>query len=178
MDLNSLADLVSVHHGLMKKFNKTKKKEYTESNKQKNDRRPRNINKDRRGPTSLEMIAQIPLSIKRKNISKRNDFIPKFDVKIYPQDETFERLIKQLKGNFKTYQLFEITRLILEKSDRFVCLINRKKNTDEPEQPIFYSEDNLPFDTEEEAVNHFCEHYLENFFDIETVEVEPPKGNL
>lgn len=182
VDLNSLADLsFGPSWADEQNANKTKKKEYTENNKQKNDRRPRNINKDRRGPTKFRNDrSDSSFNKKKENFEKRKpDFIPKFDVKIYPQDETFERLIKQLKGNFKTYQLFEITRLILEKSDRFVCLINRKKNTDEPEQPIYFTpEDNLPFDTEEEAVNHFCEHYLENFFDIETVEVEPPKGNF
>ena len=182
VDLNSLADLsFGPSWADEKNANKTKKKEYTEGNKQKNDRRPRNINKDRRGPTKFRNDrSDSSFNKKKEHFEKRKpDFIPKFDVKIYPQDETFERLIKQLKGNFKTYQLFEITRLILEKSDRFVCLINRKKNTDEPEQPIYFTpEDNCPFDTEEEAVNHFFEHYLENFFDIETVEVEPPKGNF
>ena len=72
--------------------------------------------------------------------NQRSEFVPRFDIKIYPQDETFETLIKQLKGNFITYQLFEITRLILEKSDRFVCLINRvKKNENDLRAYLFYS---------------------------------------
>ena len=46
-------------------------------------------------------------------------------------------------------------------------------------EPIYFTpKDNLPFDTEEEAINHYCEHYLENFFDVETVEVDPPKVTL
>ena len=54
-----------------------------------------------------------------------------------------------------------------------------KKNEGETSEPIYFTpKDNLPFDTEEEAINHYCEHYLENFFDVETVEVDPPKGNF
>ena len=183
LNLNSLTDLsFGPSWAEQKNSNKIDKKDYAKNNKQKNIQRSGNPNKDRRN--------QIKFRNKRlgSSISKRKQhfenrkpkFVPKFDVKIYPQDETFERLIKKLKGNFKTYQLFEITRLILEKSDRFICLINRvEKKMDGSEEPIYFTpEDNLPFDSEEDAINHFCEHYIGIFFDIETIEAEPPKGNF
>jgi hypothetical protein len=183
IDLNSLADLsFGPSWADEKNAKKNKKKEFATSSKHGNNQRSRIINKDRRGQTKFRNSHSGTSFNKRKEHfeNRKTDFIPRFDVKIYPQDETFETLIKQLKGNFKTYQLFEITRLILEKSDRFVCLINRiKKSADGTVEPIYFTpEDGLPFDTEEEAINHFCEHFLENFFKIETVEVEPPKGNF
>ena len=183
VDLNSLAELsFGPSWADDKKANKNNRKEFTGNNKYGNNRGPRKERKDRRGQTKYNISHSGSSISKRKDYSnnQREEFVPKFDVKIYPQDETFDALIKQLKSNFKTYQLFEITRLILEKSDRFICLINRlKKNADGTIEPIYFTpEDNLPFDTEEEAISHFCEHYLENFFEIETVEVDPPKGNF
>ena len=184
VDLNSLADL-SFGPSWADDTNvrKSNRKDSHQNKKFGDNLDSRNIKKDRRGQTKYFNSRSNSSSSKKKAFSENNqksEFVPKFDIKIYPQDETFETLIKQLKGNFITYQLFEITRLILEKPDRFVCLINRvKKNEGEISEPIYFTpKDNLPFDTEEEAISHYCEHYLENFFDIETVEVEPPKGNF
>lgn len=104
---------------------------------------------------------------------------PKFEIKIYPQDDTFDALVKQLKTSFRTYQLFGITRTILEKHERFIVLINRIKKENEAEKPIFFTpKDNMPFDTEEAAIEHFCEHFLSDFFEIKTVERDAPKGNF
>lgn len=184
VDLNSLADL-SFGPSWADDTNarKSNRKDSSQNKRFGGNHDSRNIKKDRRGQTKFKNNrSDASFSKKRaySENSQRSEFVPRFDIKIYPQDETFETLIKQLKGNFITYQLFEITRLILEKSDRFVCLINRaKKNEGETSEPIYFTpKDNLPFDTEEEAINHYCEHYLENFFDVETVEVDPPKGNF
>ncbi|MAV39750.1 MAG: hypothetical protein CML12_04140 [Puniceicoccaceae bacterium] len=104
---------------------------------------------------------------------------PKFEVKIYPQDDTFDALVKQLKANFRTYQLFGITRTILEKHERLVVLINRIKKENDAEKPIFFTpKDNMPFDTEADAIDHYCEHHLSDFFDIKTVDRDAPKGNF
>ena len=184
VDLNSLAD-ISFGPSWADDTNarKSNRKDSSQNKKFGVGHDSRNIKKDRRGQTKFKNNRSDSYFSKKKAFSENNqrsEFVPRFDIKIYPQDETFETLIKQLKGNFITYQLFEITRLILEKSDRFVCLINRaKKNEGETSEPIYFTpKDNLPFDTEEEAINHYCEHYLENFFDVETVEVDPPKGNF
>ena len=184
VDLNSLADL-SFGPSWADDTNarKSDRKDSSQNKKFRGNHDSRNIKKDRRGQTKFKNNRSDSSFSKKKIYSENNqrsEFVPRFDIKIYPQDETFETLIKQLKGNFITYQLFEITRLILEKSDRFVCLINRvKKNEAETSEPIYFTpNDNLPFDTEEEAINHYCEHHLENFFDVETVEVDAPNGNF
>ena len=69
----------------------------------------RNIKKDRRGQTKFKNNRS-GSSFSKKKLSqkiKKSEFVPRFDIKIYPQDETFETLIKQLKGNFITYQLLK-----------------------------------------------------------------------
>ena len=184
VDLNSLADLnFGPSWADETNTRKSNRKDSSQNKKFGNYHDSSNIKKDRRGQTKFKNSRSgTAFSGKRyhSDNNQKKEFVPRFDIKIYPQDETFDTLIKQLKGNFITYQLFEITRLILEKSDRFVCLINRvKKNEGDTSEPIYFTpEDNLPFDTEEEAINHYCDHYLENFFEVETVQVDPPKGNF
>jgi hypothetical protein len=183
VDLNSLANLsFGPTWADGKNTEKRSRKEFSGKNKFGNNRGTKTVKNDRRGQTKFRNNASGSSFSKNREFADhpRADFVPTFDIKIYPQDETFEALVKQLKGNFRTYQLFEITRLILEKSDRFICLINRiKKNSDNTEQPIYFTpKDSLPFDTEKEAISHYCEHYLEEFFDVKIVEVEPPKGSF
>jgi hypothetical protein len=103
-------------------------------------------------------------------------------VDLYPQDEAFDALIKRLRSSARTYQLFDIAQLLLEKPDRFVVVVSPKikKNDDGSEAPkLYYSvPGHLPFETEEEAVNHVMTNHLDLFFDIEEIEVEAPKGNF
>jgi len=107
------------------------------------------------------------------------EFKPSFEVKIYPQDDAFDFLVKRLRSNFKTYQLFEITRLILEKADRFVAAIEPIKSDSGDKKLIYFStKDGIPFSDEESALDHFLENNLEDYFDIEAVEVGAPTGNF
>lgn len=120
---------------------------------------------------------------RRDHNNSRPSFQPTVKVDIYPQDEAFDALVKRLVSTARTYQLFEIAQLLLEKPERFVIVVGQlpSKNKDagtEP-KPLFYSvPGHLPFDTEEAAVNHVLSSELEVFFDIEPVEVEPPSGNF
>jgi hypothetical protein len=81
--------------------------------------------------------------------------------------------------------LFEITKAVLEKNDRFVVVVQRAR----PQQaegaapakpaPIYMSlPDHLPFDTEDAAIQHVLSNNLSAFFDTQEVEVEAPKGNF
>lgn len=104
-------------------------------------------------------------------------FEPTVDVIFVSQDKPFEVLLKAMRTTFKTYELFEIARIILGKENRFVAIISAKPDADE--KKIFVSvPDQLPFDTREAAINHVVNNHLERFFDISEVEVEPPKGNF
>ena len=50
-------------------------------------------------------------------------FQPTVKVDLFPQDEAFDALVKRLRASARTYQLFEITHLLLEKPERFVVLL-------------------------------------------------------
>jgi hypothetical protein len=119
---------------------------------------------------------------------------PYFNLAFYPDDAGFLALAKAMRASCRTFELFEIARLILGKYDRFVVVLTRRP----PETagaaevpvaapsapgrtglPVFLSvADGLPFDSEEEALAHAIGRHLDRFFDQAVVEVEPPKGSF
>lgn len=95
-----------------------------------------------------------------------------------------------MRASCRTFELFEIARLILGKNDRFVVVLTRRApeagaEANAPaaaaknDAAIFLSPmDGLPFDTEEAALAHAMGRHLDRYFDQAVVEVEPPKGNF
>jgi hypothetical protein len=110
---------------------------------------------------------------------------PYFVCTCYPEDVGFAAMVKAVRASCRTFQLFEITKAVLEKNDRFVVVIQRKA-AEKPAEgeaakpgPLFMSmPDHLPFDTEEAAVHHVLKNHLATFFDTQEVEIEAPKGNF
>jgi hypothetical protein len=133
---------------------------------------------------------------------------PYFVATCYPEDTGFAAMVKAVRASCRTYQLFEITKAVLEKNDRFVVVVQRARpeRPSRPERapegdlsaeapvkpeaaakpvapdkpaPLYMSQpDHLPFDTEDAAIQHVLHHNLGAFFDMQEVEVEPPKGNF
>ncbi|MBI5423254.1 MAG: hypothetical protein HZA32_04160 [Opitutae bacterium] len=112
---------------------------------------------------------------------------PYFTSTCYPEDTGFAAMVKAVRASCRTFQLFEITKAVLEKNDRFVVVVQRKapEKTAEGEAasakpgPLFMTiPDHLPFDTEEAAIQHVLKNHLANFFDTAEVEIEAPKGNF
>lgn len=83
-----------------------------------------------------------------------------------------------MKSSCRTLELFEIAKLILQKPERFVVVVRPFPQAEgAPAGQLWVSTaDNVPFQTEEEALNHVFNNLLETYFTVETVEVEPPKG--
>ena len=106
-------------------------------------------------------------------------FEPTVKVDLYPQDEAFEALINRLRSSARTYQLFDIAHLLLEKPDRYIVVVSPKPTKESEPAQLYYSvPGHLPFETEEDVVNHVLSNHLDQFFEIEEVEVDPPKGNF
>ncbi len=109
---------------------------------------------------------------------------PYFTATCYPEDTGFAAIVKAVRASCRTFQLFEITKAVLEKNDRFVVVLQRAKPA--PGEgapaakpgPLYMSmPDHLPFDTEEAAVQHALNNNLGAFFDMQEVDVDPPKGS-
>jgi hypothetical protein len=108
---------------------------------------------------------------------------PYFNVFFFPEDTSFNALVKTIRSSARTIELFEIARTVLGKPDRFVVVVSRKpRPPSAPEaapQPIYVSvPDGVPFETEDAAVSYVIGNFLGNFFEKAEVEVEPPKGNF
>ena len=116
---------------------------------------------------------------RNRDSSHHSDFQPTIHVSIYPQDDMFEALIKRLRLTLRTYELFEIIHLILEKPERYVIVVQNKAKKGEKPEPLYFTvADHLPFESEAAAINHFLNNHLESLFDIEQIDVEAPKGNF
>ena len=125
---------------------------------------------------------------------------PYFVATCYPEDTGFAAMVKAVRASCRTYQLFEITKAVLEKNDRFVVVVQRArparpeksgaaapgaegdasaKPAAEKPSPLYMSlPDHLPFDTEDAAIQHVLSNNLSAFFDTQEVEIEAPKGNF
>jgi hypothetical protein len=110
---------------------------------------------------------------------------PFFTATCYPEDTGFAAIVKAVRASCRTFQLFEITKAVLEKNDRFVVVIQRTKpaagegESAAKPAPMYMSlPDHLPFDTEDAAIQHALSTNLPAFFDMQDVEVEPPKGSF
>jgi hypothetical protein len=110
---------------------------------------------------------------------------PHFAVTCYPEDTGFAAIVKAVRASCRTFQLFEITKTVLEKNDRFVVVIQRTRPPAAEGQPAAKPEplymslpDHLPFDTEDAAIQHVVGNNLGAFFETQEVEVDPPKGNF
>ncbi|MDI1249527.1 MAG: hypothetical protein PSV13_11740 [Lacunisphaera sp.] len=117
---------------------------------------------------------------------------PYFVATCYPEDTGFAAMVKAVRASCRTYQLFEITKAVLEKNDRFVIVVQRAR-PEQPERPaegapaaapakpapLYMSmPDHLPFDTEDAAISHVLANNLGAFFEMQEVEIDPPKGNF
>lgn len=147
-------------------------------------RGPRGPRKDRRG-----VVARRSPDGERRSEGERRErpareerpepFSPVVEVDFYPEEEPFRVMAQAIRNSCRTFELFEIARLILEKPDRFVCVVKDPRQK-EGEAALLYASvpDGLPFRSEEAAIAHTMRHYLGEFFQIDEVEVDPPSGSF
>ncbi|HCJ12227.1 MAG TPA: hypothetical protein DHV51_03940 [Opitutae bacterium] len=108
---------------------------------------------------------------------QRAPFVPNVDVLFYPSDKPFQVLTKAIRTSCKTYELFHIAQLLLEKPERFVVVIKSHKAEQTP--PFYCSmPDGMPFECEDEAIEHVLEKHADRFFNVESVELDAPKGSF
>jgi hypothetical protein len=108
---------------------------------------------------------------------------PYFNAAFFPEDTSFNALVKMIRSSARTIELFEIARTVLGKPDRFVVVVTRRSRQDAPPeaapQPIHVSvPDGVPFESEEAAISYVLGTHLDMFFDKAEVAVDPPKGNF
>lgn len=110
---------------------------------------------------------------------------PFFTVTFYPEDTGFAALSKAIRASCRTYELFEIARVIIGKNDRFIAVVQHKQPAEGAPAPAtkpapfaISIPDGVPFESEAAAIAHVLDKHLGQFFDAAEVEVDAPKGNF
>lgn len=106
-------------------------------------------------------------------------FQPIIEADFYPDDNAFKALTQAIRQSYRTFELFEIARLILEKPERWVC-VAKHPDQKEGEPAILHASvpDGLPFLSEQAAIDHVLKFHLTEFFDAEDYEAEAPSGSF
>lgn len=95
---------------------------------------------------------------------------------IYPEDEPFDLLVQSIRSSLKVHELFELTRLILEKPDRMVVVVHPLS---EEAPPLAQSiPDGKLYLNREPALAHAAQQVLSSYFEVREEEVDPPSGNF
>ena len=111
--------------------------------------------------------------------SLKDSFKPVVKTFFYPEEAPFAALLKAMCESFKTYQLFDIAKLILLKEKLFVIVVEAPEKEGQKSPYLYRSQvDGLPFINESEAVAHVTNHFITKFFEVESIQVDPPKGNF
>jgi hypothetical protein len=106
-------------------------------------------------------------------------FQPILEADFYPDDAPFKALTQAIKNSCRTFELFEIAQLILEKPERWICVAKHPKQKDgEPALLHACVQDGLPFLSEQAAIDHAFKHYAGEFFTVEEYEGEAPAGTF
>ncbi len=116
---------------------------------------------------------------RRSAAPQHEEFEPVVEALFYPEDIPFKALCHAIKASCRTYELFELARLILSKPDRFVVVVKPLAGAPGVTDRFTLSvPDGLPFETEESAMSHIMQAHLDKFFTTEEVEIDPPKGSF
>ncbi len=156
--------------GGKKSFNKkTQRKDFSDN------RRSKSFEKEGKTSFKKKTFKKFSKNSDRKRQSAPFNFT--MDVQIFPEDAPFNKLGEIIKTSKRTYQLFDIAQLILEKRERMVILAKNLPDSDNIVKPLFCAQPlNIPFEDEQSARNEALEYYFNEMFVSEQIEAEPPKG--
>lgn len=131
--------------------------------------------RDRRPAHRTEGGNRKERSARRPNL-RPEPFEPVVQFSIYPEDEPFDLLTQSIRSSLKVYELFEISRLILDKADRMVVVVTPLSD----DAPPLYEclPDRQIFREEAAALTHAANLILPTIFEESEEEVEAPKGNF
>lgn len=108
-------------------------------------------------------------------IQKIEPALKGWTLRFLPDRRGVEGLAKQIKQSAKAFPLFDLARLVLEKSERYVVEFKR---TDDA-QPIWQVKaDGTLWTSESEAGARALTANIEKFYRRERVTVDPPKGSF
>jgi hypothetical protein len=99
-------------------------------------------------------------------------------VAFVPDDKGVDSLARQIKITGRSYPLFDIAQMILQKPERHAATLSVKPGPDgQPLQPLFACAlDDTLWLSEEEAVRYVLDRHFATFYQPERTKIDPPKG--
>ena len=162
--------------GFKKPFKKSFNKDFSDKRKPKFNK---DSAKDGKAGASFK---KKPFKKFAKNTDKKRTNAPfnfTMDVQIFPEDAPFAKLSDIIKESKRTYQLFDVAQLILEKRERMVILAKNLPDSDNIVKPLFCAQPlNIPFEDEQSAKDASLEYYFNEMFETQQIEAEAPKGSF
>ena len=109
---------------------------------------------------------------RQQESAPRMPLLEGWEIKFVPEPRGIDGLLKQIKSTAKTYSLFELARLVLEKSARYRVEFQRKSG------PALFQValDGTLWLNESDAAAHILSTQLDKFYRCESIAVEPPKA--
>lgn len=145
-----------------------------------NDRRDRN-----RGPHDKRREHRQPV--------RAEDIVPQVDFVVEPTVEAVKALAKHIRSTNRAYAMAEVAQMVLASADRYRVIFRAKsqkreqakENAHRDNRPTTFKmvrckTDGSVWLSREEAVAHFLNtpELLKEFYEVEVVETEAPKGNF
>jgi hypothetical protein len=103
--------------------------------------------------------------------------VPIVEASFYPEDAYFNTVIAAFHLTCKTYELFNVARLFLEKPERFVVVV-KKTEAQEDKNLYLGTDDDFVFADEQSAIRHVLTEHAGKYFDVIEEEIGGPKGNF
>lgn len=151
----------------------------TDGGEERSKRRPSGPARDRRPPRKRperrdgETQSRAPRSGRGDRPNRPEPYRPIVQFSVYPEDEPFDLLTQSIRSSLKIYELFEVTRLILDKTDRMVVVVSPLS---EEAAPLYESlPDRQVFFDEAAAIKHAANLLLPKIFEENEEEVDPPE---
>ncbi|MEM0896148.1 MAG: hypothetical protein AAGJ79_04615 [Verrucomicrobiota bacterium] len=113
----------------------------------------------------------------RENRRPQAPPIEGFKVKLTPLDPGVQYLVQQIRMTGRAYPIFDLAKLLLESRERYTVSISRENGSS---PPLFRcAADGSLWLSREEAVRHLLNSKaIGEYYEIETIEGDPPKGNF
>jgi hypothetical protein len=134
------------------------------------DRPQRSGDRDRRGPRREDRAPE-----QRREPPAP---LPELVVTLMPDEKGVDSLARQIKMSGRSFPLFDIAHMILQKPERQQVRFEIKKGPDgQPLQPLFLCAiDDTLWLSEAEAVDHVLTKHFGTFYQTEKSPTDPPKG--
>lgn len=113
------------------------------------------------------------------------DPLPGVDVILRPTKQAVDALAKHIRSTGRAYPIFDVARMVMGSRDRYTVIFRPHKSKQgetpviEPSTLFYCPADGSVWLAREEAINHASKtRILREYYDVEDVVIDPPKGNF